>query len=253
MKSWTTWVLVLATACGGDSSGDDAGMEPTDGASSDSSGDDDAADDDDDDDDDDDAAESTGASDPDTGGPDDDDDDDDSGTSTGESGLPSQVTWETLLPVAEQAAAASNALAELSLISAQGMQADGTIDLTDLEADGKIEFRFSEVSSQTGVSVNFSASSFDPMAEAYEPSSVYPVNGNGFVSDPLWDVAALPSWAEIAQMFGAAGGCGGFSGHEDDVISIRVDSFFPVMVIRARTATAETQADVPFVSFPACM
>ena len=205
-------------------------------------------------DDDDDAGDDEGSSEDDTTGAGDEGSVDDSGSesSGGPAGLDPLVSWRALVDDAATRAASVNPAAELATVGGVGMRADGFVDLSDVETDGFVEIRFWQQDADTGVNVVYGVGSYDPEAETYEPS-VYPVNGSGFSSPPLWGVELLPSFAEVATAFAGTAGCGAFTGASDDRISIRVDWFTEAYVeVSASTATTETAADAATLAFASC-
>ncbi len=162
------------------------------------------------------------------------------------------VQWGELLDAAAIEAAAINPSAELSLVAARGVRADGTVDLSDAQTDGFVEFRFWQEGADTGVTVSYGIEAYSAEADALMPAA-YPVNGNAFESAIIWDVAGLPTFAEVAAGFGAAAGCGGFTGDAEDRISMRVDWFSKAFVeVRADTATTSSTADAATLAFVDC-
>ncbi|MEM6989192.1 MAG: hypothetical protein AAF721_01805 [Myxococcota bacterium] len=174
-------------------------------------------------------------------------------TSGGPPGLSPRVTWGELLDAAASEAAAINPNADLSLIAARGVLPDGTVDLSDTETDGLVEFRFWQEGADTGVSVIYGVDAYSVGGDALMPAA-YPVNGNAYESPLLWDVATLPSFAEVAAGFGATANCDAFSGHADDRISMRVDWFTEAYIeVSAGTANGSSTADAATLAFGDCM
>ncbi len=175
------------------------------------------------------------------------------GSSSGEpDGLDPLVSWQPLLADAAERAAALNPSATLSLVGARGVGPDGMVDLSNVDSEPLIEFRFSDTASDSGVTVRYTDNSFDPDADALEPS-VSPINGSGLVFAPITETVGLPSFVDIAQRIAATEGCAAFAGTPDDGINIRMEYVFENYVVAdARTASGSTEADAFSLDFAAC-